>query len=129
MSKVINASSALTGPATGQTLKARILEAFTCFLKEELDSLKRRESAVCNAEVVSRKVANAKSNMNHLIDGLRQGTFKLYAFIQYCIDQSLVAVSERRIVMSDRKAMMLQQGVHDDFCNAASGVQTFFEDF
>lgn len=70
-----------------------MLVACIGLMKDELDSLKRKESTACNMEVVSLKAADTKGKMNSLADHLRRDTFDSYASIRRTVGKSLVAVS------------------------------------
>lgn len=57
-------------------------KARTDLLKDDVDSLKRKESFICNMDVGRRKVADVKGDMEELVHGLHQGPFFLYASIR-----------------------------------------------
>lgn len=90
MSEVAEADADATGSATEQSQQVRILEVCIDLLKNEPDSLNRKESIGCNTEFVSRKVADAVGDINNLAGGLRLDTFDCYASIQHNVDQPLV---------------------------------------
>lgn len=62
------------------------------FLKDELDSLKRKVMTRCDINIVGREVVEAKGKVNMLIDGLRHDTFESYTNIRRNVDQTLLEV-------------------------------------
>lgn len=105
---------------------AKLLEPRNGLLLDELDFLKRKESAWCNKELVSRKLADVKGEVNNLVDGLCRGTFDSYANIRHNVDQMLLAAGRRLKKLIDCEAQELQQRVHAALCNAAGDVQESF---
>lgn len=51
--------------------EAKILEFRIGLSKSELDTLKRKKSTECNIEIVGRKTAYTKGDVNNLVDRLR----------------------------------------------------------
>lgn len=105
-----------------------MVESRINLLKDELNSLKWKESTGCDTDIVCRNVVEAKSKVNNLINELRQTTFDLYGSIRHNFDQTLLAVGSplRDLV---REAQELQQSVHAALRDAARGVQESFVDF
>lgn len=62
----------------------------------------------CDIKVVSRKVMNAKRDINGIVDGLARDTFDLYISIRRVVDQSMVEVSKRLKKVFGCSAMVLQ---------------------
>lgn len=122
MGEIFKAHDDAFDMAAEQSRQAGMLEAHIGLLRDELDSLKWMESTSCDMEVVRRKVADDKGDMNGLVSSLCRGTFDLYANIQHGVDQSLSAESKRVREMFNCKAMSLEQDGHDAFCSAARGV-------
>lgn len=78
-----------------QGRQARVPKARIVFSKDELDSLKRKEPAGFDMEVVGRKIADANGKASNLVEGLRRDTFDSYASIRHDGDQKLLAVGSR----------------------------------
>lgn len=77
ISKVAKTRDDAICSANGKVREAKLLEFCSAFLKDELDSLERKELLGCDMEIVDREVAEAKHEMNtwlmrvDLVDGLR----------------------------------------------------------
>lgn len=55
--------------ADGKGRKAKMFESRIGSIKDELNSLKQRGSTGCDTEIVGRKVANAKGEVNISVEG------------------------------------------------------------
>lgn len=71
MDGVANTRDDVISSANQNSREAEMLESCIGLLKDELDSLKRKESNRCNMKIVSCKVADVKGEVNNLVDGLR----------------------------------------------------------
>lgn len=58
-----------------------MLKARSDLLKDDLDLLKQKSSIGCDVEVVHRKLASPKGEINSLVDGLCRDTFDSFASI------------------------------------------------
>lgn len=96
------------------------------FLKDELDPLKWMEKIVRDIETVAHKVAEFNRKMNNLADGLRQGTFDLYANIRHNVERTLLVVGSRQRDLIDCKPQWLQRSVQAILCDAAGIAQETF---
>lgn len=94
MRKVTKACDEAIGSAAEQSRQLRMLEDRIGVWKYELDSLKWKKSTSCDMKLVSRKVADAKDDMDSLVDGLRLDTSNSYARIQHSVDKSFVEESK-----------------------------------
>lgn len=83
---------------------------------------------VGDIEVVGCKIADAKSDANNLVDGLRRGAFDLCADIRQNVNQTLLAIGSRLRDLTDREDEEVQWSVHTALCNAADGAQESFVD-
>lgn len=66
-----------------------MIELRISLLKEELDSLKRKDTTGCNMDIVERKATLVKGGENKLVDRLRRDSFDLYASVRQNVDQPL----------------------------------------
>lgn len=96
------------------------------YYQKHLDLLKWREMTGCNSEVVGRKVADVKANMNNLVIRLRQDTFDAYATLLHDVGLSLLVFGSCLWEVIDRGGKELQRGFYEAFCNAADRVQQSF---
>lgn len=80
-------------------------------LRAGLDLLKPGELTGNDMKVLSRNVADAKSEVGGIADGLRRDTLNSYVSMQHNVDRSLVEVRKRPIKLFDCKTMA---------CNRAS---------
>lgn len=64
-------------------------------LGNELDFLKRRESPNCELEVMTRIVADAKSNITDTVTWLHRDTVSSYNSVRRGVDGALVEVGTR----------------------------------
>lgn len=91
--------------------------------------VKAEEVIDCDIEIVRRRIADAKGDMNGLAVGLRWVTFGSYASFRHKVDQLLLAVSSGLKNMSGREAMALQHGVCGAVLDIAGGIQRSFIGF
>lgn len=96
-----------------------MLKPRTGLFNKELNSLKRMESTDCVIKVVLCKLADAKDNMDSLVDSFRQGIFDPFASIRPSVDQLLAAVNKHMEENLVRDAVVLQQSVHNSLCRSA----------
>lgn len=73
-------------------------------------------------------MGDAKNEIKKLAGGLRPDTVCLYASIRLCVDQSLLAGSNRLKEMFNREAKVIQRDLHDALRDAAGGVLLLFVD-
>lgn len=66
-----------------------MIETRISVLKDELESLKRKESISCSVKIVDCKVADADGDMHDLVGCLRRYTFDTYACIRHGDDRLL----------------------------------------
>lgn len=95
--------------------EANMLECYIGLLKDELESLKRKDLIGCDMEVVSHKVADSKGKVSNFIDRLHRDSFNSYSNIRQNVDQTLLAVGIRLAKLIDREAKHLQESLHADF--------------
>lgn len=77
MDEVVKIRGDATSSANKRGREAKLLESRTRLLKDELYSLRRKESPGCDMKLVGRQVADARGEVNNLVHGLRRDTFDL----------------------------------------------------
>lgn len=113
-----------TWSANEKGREAKIVKSRISLLENELDFLKRKKPAACNKEVLGRMIADAKGEVNSLIDGLRRDTFNPYASIRHSVNQTLLAVGSRLGELTNRETQKLQRSVRLALCEAAGGFKS-----
>lgn len=119
MSEIVKARDVATSLVSKQNRKLKMLGARTDLVKDKVDFLKTKVSTECNMEVVRRKVAGAKSEMNNLGNGLHSGTSDSCGSIRHIVGRSLLAVGSHLRNIIDREAKELLWGVHAASLDAA----------
>lgn len=108
MDEVVNVRNDGISSESEKELEARTLKLRASLLKDKPVALKRKKSAGCNMEIVGRKVADIKSKVNNLANGLRRTNSESFASIRHNVDQKLLAVGSRPKTLLDREAQELQ---------------------
>lgn len=126
MDEVVKVRDGAISSANEKGRDARMLESRISLLEEALDFLKRNESTGRDMEIVNRKLADAKNEVNNLVDGSHRDTFDSYTSIRHNVNQTLLSVGSRLRDLIDREGQELQWSVHATLRNAASGVQGSF---
>lgn len=75
-----------------QLKEATTIEACARTKWDKLDMLERRKSTNCNAEAISRKVANAQGSTNDLFTSSIQSTLDAYDFFRRTFRRFLLLV-------------------------------------
>lgn len=99
--------------------EVKVLEARLHMLCNELDSLKRYESASCDLEVIAHKAVNAQCNTTNLVIELRRNTVRPDDVFCRCADAALVEVIRCVMEAFNWEARSVQQGVRDAVYAAA----------
>lgn len=78
---------------------------------------------MCDTEIVSRKVGDAKDKVKNLGHGFRRDIFHAYASIRHNTDPMLLAVGSRLRELIDREAQELQRCDNVALQNGAGGAR------
>lgn len=99
-----------------------MLASCTSLLMDKLDPFKQKTLTGSDIVILGRKVEDAESKMNDLMDGLSQDIFDACASVAHNVDQDLLAVGTNLKELVAREKKDLQQSADDTLCIALGGV-------
>lgn len=126
LGEIVKARDSAVAKSGSRQKEVKALEARVRMLGGEMDSLKRRESANSDLEVMTRKIVNAQGDITNVVTGLHRDAVSSYDSIRGRFDGALVEVSRRRKEAFDRKAQSLQQSVGEAVRGAPEGSRWSF---
>lgn len=89
----------------------KVLEAVVRMPCDELDLLKRRQSANCDLEVMAWNAADAQSDITGMVTGWHRKTVSSYELVRRKVNSALVEVSRRLKEAFECEAWSLEQNV------------------